>query len=79
MNELELARELRRQGHGAPIVMLSGRLEPPNEPGAELLTRFISKGDAAEDFETLVASTRAWVETNQTTALAAQVVLVAKR
>jgi len=79
MNGLELARELRRQGHGAPIVMLSGRLEPPNEPGAELLTRFISKGDAAEDFETLVASTRAWVETNQTTALAAQVVLVAKR
>jgi CheY-like chemotaxis protein len=48
MNGLELATELRRQGHGAPIAMVSGRIEPPNEPGAELLARFISKGEGAD-------------------------------
>lgn len=48
MNGLKLARELRRQSHSAPIAMLSGRLEPPSEPGAELLTRFISKGEGAD-------------------------------
>jgi CheY-like chemotaxis protein len=47
MNGLKLARELRRQGHWAPIAMLSGRLELPSEPGAELLARFISKGEGA--------------------------------
>lgn len=47
MNGLELARELRRHGYGTPIVMLSGRLEPPTNTGAELLARFISKGEGA--------------------------------
>jgi len=48
MNGLKLARELRRQSHWAPIAMVSGRLEPPREPGAELLARFISKGEGAD-------------------------------
>lgn len=48
MNGLKLARELRRQSHWAPIAMVSGRLEPPTEPGAELLARFISKGQGAD-------------------------------
>ena len=45
MNGLELATELRRQGHTLPILMLSGRLEPPTEAGVEFLTGFISKGE----------------------------------
>jgi CheY-like chemotaxis protein len=44
MNGVELARELRLRGYSAPVVMLSGRLEPPAEPGTELLTCFVSKG-----------------------------------
>jgi CheY-like chemotaxis protein len=48
MNGLELAMELRKQNHRAPIAMFSGRLEAPSEPGAELLACFISKGQGAE-------------------------------
>jgi two-component system aerobic respiration control sensor histidine kinase ArcB len=48
MNGLELSIELRRHGHYEPIIMLSGRLDLPDEPGAELLSEFISKGQGPE-------------------------------
>lgn len=48
MNGIQLARELRGRGYGAPILMLSGRIDPPDEPGSELLSAFISKGESVD-------------------------------
>jgi len=49
MNGLQVAESLREQRCRSIIVMLSGRLEVPEGPGAQFLTKFFSKGDTQEN------------------------------
>jgi CheY-like chemotaxis protein len=55
MNGLQLAFHLRQRGYVARIIMLSGRIECPSKPGAELLTGFVSKGESPESLLDLLA------------------------